>query len=111
MVEQESSELKFSLDNEKIITMKIIEKDLKSLNYLKKSQLITQKSLQQNTKSLTILKSQILTGQSKLNNVIDMHIERIEIINKLLDNTAQSEKLKYSVASVLGIFSEFEETQ
>jgi len=111
VAEARSSELKFSLDNEKIITMKLIEKDLKSLNYLKKSRLITQKSLEQNTKSLTILKSQILTGQSKLNNVIDMHIERIEVINKLLENTAQSEKLKYSVASDLGIFSEFEETQ
>ena len=111
VAEARISELKFSLNNEKIITIKMIEKDLKSLNYLKKSRLITQKSLQQNTMSLSILKSQILTGQSKLNNVIDMHIERIEVISKLLDNAAQSEKLKYSVASVLGIFSEFEETQ
>ena len=107
VAEARSSELKFSLENEKTSTMKLIESDLKTLMYLKKSRLIIQKSLQQNTQSLTILKSQILTGQSKLNNLIDMHIERIGVIDNLLDNTAQSEKLKYSIASVLGIFSEF----
>jgi hypothetical protein len=35
-----------------------------------------------------------------------MHIERIGIINSLLDNLTESEKLKYSLASILGIFSE-----
>jgi outer membrane protein TolC len=43
VAQAKSSELEFSLDNEKIMTMKLIETDLKSLNYLKKSRLITQK--------------------------------------------------------------------
>ena len=107
--EAKSSEMKFALDSAKLEATKSIQTDLKSLNYLEKSRLMLEKSLQKNTESLNILKAQILTGQSRLNNLIDMHIERIGIINSLLDNTSQSEKAKYSVASILGVFSELEE--
>ena len=109
VAEAKSSEMKFALDSAKLEATKSIQTDLKSLNYLEKSRLMLEKSLQKNTESLNILKAQILTGQSRLNNLIDMHIERIGIINSLLDNTSQSEKAKYSVASILGVFSELEE--
>ena len=61
--------------------------------------------------SLAVLKSQILTGQSRLNNLIDMHIEKVGITNNLLDNTAQHEIAKYSLAAILGIFSELKEAK
>ena len=75
------------------------------LSFLKKSRTLILKSLQNNKQSLSVLKSQIKTGQSKLNNLIDMHVERLGIRNNLLDNTAQIEITKYSLASILGLFS------
>ena len=94
--------------NAKINTMKSVESDFQLLTYLSQSRTLTQQRLQKNTQSLEVLKSQIQTGQSKLNNLIDIHIERIGIINNLLDNTSQYEKAKYSLASMLGVFSELE---
>ena len=100
--------MEFNLENAKINAMKSVESDFQLLTYLSQSRMLTQKRLQKNTQSLKVLKSQIQTGQSKLNNLIDIHIERIGIVNNLLDNTSQYEKAKYSLASMLGIFSELE---
>ena len=108
VAEAKSSEMEFNLENTKIKTIKSVETDFQLLAYLLQSRALTQKRLQKNTQSLNVLKSQILTGQSKLNNLIDVHIERIGIVNSLLDNTAQYEKAKYSLASVLGEYSELE---
>ena len=106
-----SSKMSFVLKSAKIETMKSIKSDIMSLNFLEQSRSLNEESLDRNTQSLSILKAQILTGQSKLNNLIDMHIERIGIINNLLDNTAQNEKIKYSLASILGIFSGLKESK
>ena len=40
-----------------------------------------------------------------------MHIEKVGITNNLLDNTAQHEIAKYSLAAILGIFSELKEAK
>ena len=108
VAEAKSSEMEFNLENAKINAMKSVESDFQLLTYLSQSRTLTQQRLQKNTQSLEVLKSQIQTGQSKLNNLIDIHIERIGIINNLLDNTSQYEKAKYSLASMLGVFSELE---
>jgi len=108
VAEAKSSEMEFNLENAKIKVMKSVESDFQLLTYLSQSRILTQKRLQKNTQSLKVLKSQIQTGQSKLNNLIDIHIERIGIVNNLLDNTSQYEKAKYSLASMLGVFSELE---
>jgi len=108
VAEAKSSEMEFNLENAKIKVMKSVESDFQLLTYLSQSRILTQKRLQKNTQSLKVLKSQIQTGQSKLNNLIDIHIERVGIVNNLLDNTSQYEKAKYSLASMLGVFSELE---
>ena len=108
VAEAKSSEMEFNLENAKINATKSVESDFQLLTYLNQSRTLTQQRLQKNTQSLEVLKSQIQTGQSKLNNLIDIHIERIGIINNLLDNTSQYEKAKYSLASMLGVFSELE---
>ena len=108
VAEAKSSEMEFNLENTKIQTTRSVESDFQLLAYLLQSRALTQKRLQKNSQSLNVLKSQILTGQSKLNNLIDVHIERIGIVNNLLDNTAQYEKAKYSLASVLGEYSDLE---
>ena len=87
--------MEFNLENAKINDTKSVESDFQLLTYLSQSRTLTQQRLQKNTQSLEVLKSQIQTGQSKLNNLIDIHIERIGIINNLLDNTSQYEKEKY----------------
>jgi outer membrane protein TolC len=106
-----SFENKFALESAKIEILKSIKSDIKSLKFLEQSRLLSQERLDKNLQSLTILKSQILTGQSRLSNLIDKHIERVGIHNNLLDNTAQYEVSKYSLAAVLGIFSELQRTK
>ena len=111
VAQAKSSEIKFALESSKIETTKSIESDIKSLDFLEQSRSLSQMRLTKNLESLAILKSQILTGQSRLNNLIDMHIEKVGITNNLLDNTAQHEIAKYSLAAILGIFSELKEAK
>ena len=105
VAQAKSSQMKFALESARLETTKSIKSDIKMLSFLKKSRTLILKSLQNNKQSLSVLKSQIKTGQSKLNNLIDMHVERLGIRNNLLDNTAQIEITKYSLASILGLFS------
>jgi len=105
VAQAKSSQMKFALESARFETTKSIKSDIKTLSFLKKSRTLILKSLQNNKQSLSVLKSQIKTGQSKLNNLIDMHVERLGIRNNLLDNTAQIEITKYSLASILGLFS------